>query len=91
MTNQEIARRLCDYAHQLATGNDNLFRVRAYRQGAALIESLEGSVEEYLAEKGREALAKQAGIGKHLAFTIEHLVRTGQLRPYPSRRTRTCA
>jgi DNA polymerase/3'-5' exonuclease PolX len=80
MDNRTIARRLLDYARNLDGGEGNLFRVKAYRRAAETLERLERPVEQILDEKGRPGLRKLPGIGRHLAFTIDELVRTGKFR-----------
>jgi DNA polymerase/3'-5' exonuclease PolX len=85
MTNADIAKHLLDYARTLAI-SAHLFRARAYRMAAFVIQGLDGPVEELLAEKGRNGLAELPGIGSHLAFTIDTLVTTGEFVPYSERK-----
>jgi DNA polymerase (family X) len=85
MTNADIAKRLLDYARTLALGS-HLFRARAYRMAAFVIQGLDRPVEELLADKGRAGLAELPGIGNHLAFTIETLVTSGEFVPYSERK-----
>jgi DNA polymerase/3'-5' exonuclease PolX len=85
MTNQEIAKRLLDYARTLAMGS-HLFRSRSYRIAAFVIQGLDRPVEELLAQKGRAGLSELPGIGSHLAFTIETLATTGEFVPYSERK-----
>jgi len=80
MDNQTIAERLLSYANHLNDRETNLYRRRAYRRAAAEILRLDQPVEALLAEAGRQALQELPGIGSHLAYTIEGLVRTGQFR-----------
>ena len=80
MDNQTIARKLRDYANELARKRSSLYRVRAYRRGAAVVQAQERPVAELLAAKGRAGLLALPGIGDSLAFTIEWLVRTGEFR-----------
>lgn len=85
MTNADIAKRLLEYARALALGS-HLFRARAYRAAAFVIQGLDRPVEQLLAEKGRKGLAELPGIGSHLAFTVETLVTTGEFVPYSERK-----
>jgi DNA polymerase/3'-5' exonuclease PolX len=80
MDNQTIANRLMRHAHQLEMGRANLYRIRAYRRAAATLLTLEKSVAEVVAEEGRRGLEVLPGIGPHLSYTIEELVRTGEWR-----------
>jgi DNA polymerase/3'-5' exonuclease PolX len=85
MDNQTIARWLTDYAHYLETVPENLFRIRAYRRGAQAVLGLPRPAAEILNREGRRGLARLPGIGSHLAFTIDELVRTGTLRTWKDR------
>jgi DNA polymerase/3'-5' exonuclease PolX len=80
MDNATIARRLMDYAHELEAERESLYRVRAYRQAAATILGLDRPLGDLLAEAGRAGLAALPGIGAHLAYTLEGLLRTGEWR-----------
>src|SRR5262245_41384137 len=82
MDNSTIARRLTEHARELDGRADNLFRIRAYRRAAQTVLSLERSVKEIIDEAGGDGLQALPGIGAHLAFTIEHLARTGQFLTY---------
>ena len=78
MDNQAIAERLIDYAHHLEARQASLYRVKAYRRAAETVLTLDRPVAEMVAEQGRDALEALPGIGSHLSFTIEGLVRTGE-------------
>ena len=80
MDNHLIARKLMDYAHELETHRESLYRVRAYRRAAATILGLEQSLGEILAAAGRAGLEALPGIGAHLAYTLEGLLLTGEFR-----------
>ncbi len=84
MDNSTIARKLSQHARQLAEQGENLFRVRAYRHAAQTVMGLERPAVELLAED-EAALAVLPGIGAHLAFTIEHLARTGEFLSFEER------
>jgi hypothetical protein len=80
MDNPTIAQRLLDHANYLEAREANLYRVRAYRRAADTVFGLERPVAELVAEQGREGLEALPGIGAHLSYTIEGLVRTGEFR-----------
>lgn len=77
MDNETIAKKLSDHA-RLLEKEGNLFRVRAYRQAAQTIRSLDVPVVEFLKQKGIKGLERLPGIGAHLSFVIERLATTGQ-------------
>ena len=80
MDNQTIARRLRSYANELARKRSSMYRVRAYRRAAAVVQSQERPMTDIVNAKGRAGLLALPGIGDSLAFTIESLVRTGEFR-----------
>lgn len=80
MDNREIAQKLEEYAQYLEAREANLYRVRAYRRAAETVLGLTRPLVDLVAEKGRAGLEELPGIGVHLSFTLEELVRTGQFR-----------
>ena len=80
MDNATIAHKLNDYATYLEGEDTNVYRVRAYRRGAATVLAQERGLAEVVKEKGRAGLEELPGIGSSLAYTIEGLVRTGEFR-----------
>ena len=80
MNNTSITRHLLDHAAVLESNGHNLFRVRSYRRAAAVVQMLPRPVSELLAAGGRQALEAVPGIGEHLSYTLEGLVRTGELK-----------
>jgi len=70
MTNEQIARKLREQASELARGGNNLYRVRAFRQGAMAVLGLTDEAETLVAIGGPKALEQVPGIGKSLAETI---------------------
>jgi DNA polymerase/3'-5' exonuclease PolX len=80
MDNQTIAEHLLAHARYLDQQPTNLFRKRAYRRAAETVLRLDRSVNEILDEQGMAGLEELTGIGGHLAYTIESLVRTGEFR-----------
>lgn len=82
MTNHEVAERLLDHARTLH-GGQHLFRARAYRSAAFVIQRLDRPISEF----SRRELSQMHGIGERLAFTIETLARTGEFVPWAERKT----
>jgi hypothetical protein len=82
MNNRMIADWLVDYAHYLQAREANLYRARAYRRGAQTVLELDRPITEILEETGRQGLEALPGIGKHLAYTIDSLVQTGEFRTH---------
>ncbi|HYT87581.1 MAG TPA: helix-hairpin-helix domain-containing protein [Gemmataceae bacterium] len=89
MDNFTVARRLTEHARKLDGHEGNLFRIRAYRRAAQIIMGLDRSVKEMIEESGSAALESLPGIGSHLAYTIEHLVSTGEFLTYEEARARS--
>jgi DNA polymerase/3'-5' exonuclease PolX len=80
MTNQAIASQLRAYARQLEAEGDNLYRRRAYRRAADVIERMDRPLSDIAAEEGRAGLAALPCVGRSLAFTIQHLIEEGVFR-----------
>jgi Helix-hairpin-helix domain len=80
MNNDTLAKRLLEYAAVLESNGENLYRVRAYRKAASAVKMHPRPLSELLAEGGRQALVAIPGLGEHLAYTLEGLIRTGQFR-----------
>ena len=80
MDNRTIAERLIEYASYLEGREANLYRVRAYRRAADSILSLNRRLADIVEKEGREGLEQIEGIGSHLSYTLEALVRTGEFR-----------
>jgi hypothetical protein len=80
MDNKTIAQRLREYAHYLESQEMNVHRVRAYRRAAETVQALDRPLTEVVEKEGRSGLEALPGIGPHLSFTLEGLVREGQFR-----------
>ena len=76
MTNTELARALARTATMLEIDGANPFRVRAYEEGARVVENHGESLAALVGEPG--ALEAIDGIGKSLAQHIRELVATGR-------------
>ena len=88
MTNTEIARALARIGTMLEIDGANSFRVRAYEEGARVVENHGESLAAIADEPG--ALEAIHGIGKSIALAIRELVATGHtqvldglLKKYP--------
>lgn len=79
MNRREISRILNDIGILLELKGENVFKSRAYYNGARIIETLEGDLEE-MVRTGE--LANVKGIGKALYQKITELVTTGKLDYY---------
>jgi hypothetical protein len=80
MDNRTVAEWLMKYAHYLEAREANLYRVQAYRRAAETVLGLQRPVAHIVAEAGRDGLEELPGIGSHLSYTIDGLVRTGEFR-----------
>jgi hypothetical protein len=80
MDNRQIAKHLIDYADYLEAREANLYRVRAYRKAAETVLSLNQPLADLVAAGGRAGLEELPGIGAHLSYTLEGMVRTGEFR-----------
>jgi len=76
--NSELTRVLEDLGDLLEIQGANPFRVRAYRNAAAVVGELSRPVRE-MVEAG-EDLTKLQGVGKDIGAYLEELVRTGRLK-----------
>ncbi len=79
MKNLEIASIFGNMADLLEIQGANPFRIRAYRNARASLESLTDNVEEIAK---REALKDIQGIGKDLAAKILEYIREGRMEAY---------
>jgi DNA polymerase (family 10) len=73
--NSEVARILSEIADILDLTGGNLFKVRAYRQAAQVIDNLPGPVSELWR---KEALTELPGIGAGIGAKIAELLETGR-------------
>jgi hypothetical protein len=80
MDNRTVAEKLLEHARYLDGQESNVYRLRAYRRAAETVLRLERPLAEVVAEGGRAALEALPGIGSHLSYTIDGLVRTGEFR-----------
>jgi hypothetical protein len=80
MDNTTVAQKLADYATYLEAEDANVYRVRAYRRAADSVRALDRPLAEVFAAEGRDGLEQLPGVGSHLSYTIESLLKTGEFR-----------
>jgi hypothetical protein len=80
MDNAAIAKKLADYAAYLEGEDANVYRIRAYRRAADTVRSLDRPIQDIFASEGRAGLEALPGVGMHLSYTIEFLLKTGEFR-----------
>lgn len=80
---------MSEHARALAAESGNVYRIRAYRQAAQTVAWLDRPLTAVLAERGRAGLEALPGIGRHLSYTLEGLLRTGEFRTYDEREVPT--
>jgi DNA polymerase (family 10) len=76
MENKEVARVLAEIAELLELAGENPFKIRAYAQGARIIEAQDRAVSTLIADGD---LTRIKGIGATLSQQITQLVREGAL------------
>jgi DNA polymerase (family X) len=82
MTNQEIAgvfRRLADL---MELGEDNPFKIRAYRTAAETIEDTTTPLADMVSEGGVSRLRELPGVGEAISGKIVDLLETGTFNAY---------
>jgi len=82
MKNSEIARVFHDMADLLELKGENVFKIRAYRRAAQVIEHLPKEMAVML-EQG-EDFRKIPGVGEAIAQKSSELIETGKLEAYES-------
>ena len=75
MDNKEVAQILQEIAEMMELKGDNPFKIRAYDNGARIIEGLSQDIAQIVKEG---TLREIKGIGEGLAHTITELVKTGK-------------
>lgn len=79
-SNDDIAQILDQIADLLEVQQANLFRIRAYRNGARSVRAAEESLARVVENKGMEAVRDLPHIGEGIASTIAEFVDTGRVR-----------
>jgi DNA polymerase (family 10) len=86
MKNQQAAMVFRNVAALLEMKGESLFRVRAYRKAAQVIDELTEEIEAIAARGGLKDLP---GIGKDLAAKIQEMIQTGTLSLYEQMKKET--
>jgi hypothetical protein len=77
--NRAVAARFEETADLLAAGDANPFRVRAYRQAAAMLRGLERPLDDIVRHEGIAGLERLPAIGRGLAAAIRDYVDSGRM------------
>ena len=80
VTNAQIADVLEQVADRLEAQRANVYRVDAYRAGAAVVRNHPTSVQDLALAEGRAGLDALPQIGSSLSGTIDEIAHTGKLR-----------
>lgn len=80
ITNAQIADILDRVADRLESQHANIYRIDAYRAGAAVVRRHPSSVQELALREGRDGLDVLPQIGSSLSSAIEEIAHTGRLR-----------
>jgi hypothetical protein len=76
--NQEIAKKLLEFADLLEQQDANCFRVGAYRRAADTISALTTSVQDILEEKDLDGLVALPNIGEGIARAVQEMISSGR-------------
>ena len=68
---------------------DDRFRVRAYENGAEILESLASGVEEIYKEEGLKGLEDLEGVGRGMAEKIREYIQTGKIKEHEALKKKT--
>jgi hypothetical protein len=79
VTNAQIANILDEVADRLEAQRANIYRVDAYRAGAAVVRAHPSSIQDLALREGGEGLAALPQIGSSLASSIDEIAHTGRL------------
>ena len=80
VSNEQIATLLERVADRLETQHANIYRIDAYRAGAAVVRAHPSSIQDLALTEGREGLDALPQIGKSLSGSIDEIAHTGRLR-----------
>jgi len=80
ITNGEIADLLEQVAERLEAQHANIYRVDAYRAGAAVVRNHPTSIQDLALTEGRAGLDALPQIGSSLSGSIDEIAHTGRLR-----------
>jgi DNA polymerase (family X) len=82
MTNDEIAKVFRRLADLMELGEDNPFKIRAYRTAAETIEDTTTPLAEMASEGGVSRLRELPGVGEAISRKIVELIETGSFKAY---------
>ena len=80
VTNEQIADILEQVADKLESQHANIYRIDAYRAGAAVVRGHESSIQHLALNEGRAGLDALPQIGSSLSGSIDEIAHTGRLR-----------
>lgn len=80
VSNEQIADILEQVAERLEAQHANIYRIDAYRAGAAVVRNHETSIQDLALTEGREGLDALPQIGSSLSGSIDEIAHTGKLR-----------
>jgi hypothetical protein len=80
LTNAEIADLLEQVADRLEAQHANIYRIDAYRAGAAVVRNHPTSIQDLALTEGRAGLDALPQIGSSLSGSIDEIAHTGRLR-----------
>ena len=80
VTNEQIADILEQVAERLESQHANIYRVDAYRAGAAVVRDHPSSIQDLALREGRVGLDALPQIGSSLSGSIDEIAHTGRLR-----------
>ncbi len=73
-TNRDLAQLLRERARELADRHENLYRVRALRQAASILQGYPQEVATLWTRGGRRALQQVPGIGRRIARLLDEVL-----------------
>ena len=82
MTNLEIAGVFHRLADLMELGEDNPFKIRAYRTAAETIEDTTTPLAEMVSEGGVARLRELPGVGEAISWKVVELLETGTFKAY---------
>ncbi|MBO0860990.1 MAG: DNA polymerase/3'-5' exonuclease PolX, partial [Chloracidobacterium sp.] len=82
MTNQEIAGVFRNLADLMEIGEENPFKIRAYRAAAETIEDTTTPLAQMVSEGGGARLRELPGVGEAISRKIVELLETGTFKAY---------
>src|SRR5215475_4191358 len=69
--------------------SNTVFKVRAYKRTADIIENLSSNIEEIYKNEGLKGLTKIPSIGRSIAIKIEEYITTGKIKYFEELKKKT--